>query len=483
MCKAGRIAEAYEMALLDWNAEPDNPWPQREVGWALYYFIKDDVENKKKDAFFEHLEKLGELTMLDLTTDRLIYENVIWKLAEFVKNTHAEDFITMSELLMKIQEYKFLPSRPYSLLLQNSIKFEGWNQLADFIDWWNLDNLQKEDYEQFQMENGRKIMSLAERAYIAYSKALLKLGDQERIKDFIPRIENLMDAHPDMLYPGYFCGKLLIAQGAGREEALKKVVPFVRKKVNEFWAWQLMSDIFRDDPLKQLACLLRAVHCKTQESFLGKIRIRLAELYINNHDYGRAKYHIDKVSTCYLQQGWKLPGPLQQWTWQSWLQTTQADGSDPFDFKPITDEILFTELAECLAIVTYIDTKTRRAALIYGMKKRVMAKYSHWSFTPKEGMVLNLKYTPDGESLNIVSVEHTQGPFNLSYVKNVSGTVDKRAGNPFAFLKAGNDRIFLSPAIVSKYKLTGKEVVTACAVYDYNKKKEEWSWTCISIKK
>ena len=46
-CKAGEIAEAYEIALLDWNAEPDNAWTQREVGWALYYFIKADVENKQ----------------------------------------------------------------------------------------------------------------------------------------------------------------------------------------------------------------------------------------------------------------------------------------------------------------------------------------------------------------------------------------------------------------------------------------------------
>lgn len=482
-CKAGEIAEAYEIALLDWNAEPDNAWTQREVGWALYYFIKADVENKKKDAFYEHLDKLAELTLLDLNSDRLIYENVLWKIAEYVKGIQADDLASISELFNKIQDYRFAPSRPYSYLLQNCLKFEGWGQMVDFIEWWNLYNLLPEDYEQFQLENGRKVMSLAERVYIAYSKALIKLGDQERIAAFIPQLETLMETHPDMLYPGYFCGKLLIAQGAGRDEALEKVVPFVRKKVNEFWAWQLMSDIYRDEPQKQLACLLRAVHCKTQESFLGKIRIRLAELYINNQDLGRAKFHIDKVSTCYLQQGWKLPGQLQQWSWQNWLQATQPDGSDPFDYKPITDQMLFSELSECLAIVTYVDTKARRAALVYGMKQRTMAKYGHWSLTPKEGIVLKVKYTPEGENLNIISVEQAQGPFKLPFVKIVTGTVDKKSNNPFAFLKTGAEDIFLSPSIVSKYNLMGKEVVTIAAVYDFNKKKNEWNWSCISIKK
>lgn len=481
-CKAGEIAEAYEIALQDWQNAPDDVWVQREVGWALYYFIKEDVEQKRTESFYEHLDKLGELTLLDLTSDKLIYENLLWKVAEFTKAIQTEDFATMSTLFSKIQDYHFSPSKPYSLLLQYFIKFEGWNQLADFIDWWDINNLMPDDFEQFQMENGKKVMSLAERVYIANSKALLKVGDQERIAAFIPKIEALMDAHPEMLYPGYFCGKLLIAQGAGKEEALKKVVPFVRKKINEFWAWQLMSDIFRDEPDKQLACLLRAVHCKTQESFLGKIRIRLAEIYILRQDLPRAKYNIDKVSACYLQQGWKLPRQLQQWSWQNWLQTTQPDATDSFDYKPITEEILFTELAECLAMVTYVDVQTKRAALVYGLRQRMMAKYGHWGLKPKEGMVLKLKYTSDGDSLNIIRAEQAQGPFNLPYVKIVKGTVDKRKGNPFAFLRTGKDDIFLSPTIVSKYNLTGNETVTAAAVYDFNKKKNEWNWACISIK-
>ena len=49
--------------------------------------------------------------------------------------------------------------------------------------------------------------------------------------------------------------------------------------------------------------------------------------------------------------------------------------------------------------------------------------------------------------------------------------------------KSDAEDIFLSPAVVSKYNLIGKEVITAAAVYDFNKKKNEWGWSCISIKK
>lgn len=481
-CKAGEIEEAYEIALQDWHNSPDDVWTQREVGWALYYMIKNDVENKQKDALYTHLDKLGELDLLDLTGDRLIYENVLWKLAEFVKNIQVEDFATISEFFVKIQGYTFLPSRPYSLLLQNGIKFEGWNQLADFIDWWNLDNLLPEDYEQFKLENGRKVMALAERAYIAYSKALLKLGDQARITTFLPKIEALMDSHPEMLYPGYFCGKLLIAQGAGKEEALEKVVPFVRKKVSDFWAWQLMSDVYRDDPEKQMACLLRAVHCKTQETFLGKIRIRLAELFIRNNDLPRAKFHIDKVVACYAGQGWKIPGQIQQWTLQPWLNTTVTDSTDPFDYRPITDQLLFSGAEECYSVVTYVDSQTKRVALVYGVKKRMMMKYGPWRLHPHEGMMLKLKYTPNGDTISIIGVEAVSSEPSLPYLKIVSGKVDKRENNPFAFLKCGADRFFISPTIVKNNHFSGGETIRAIVAYDYNKKKEEWGWSVISVK-
>ena len=75
-------------------------------------------------------------------------------------------------------------------------------------------------------------MSLAEQAYIAYSKALLKRNDREKIENFVPKIEKLMEDYPDMMYPGYFCGKLKLAMGVERESALDIIMPFVRKKKN-----------------------------------------------------------------------------------------------------------------------------------------------------------------------------------------------------------------------------------------------------------
>ena len=298
MCKAGKLAEAYELAKADLAMPPENVWVQREVAWALYYLLKDDSEKKRSQAFYEHLKELMELDLLTIESDSMIFDKVLWKLADFLKNIPDENTGEVDRLFPLFSKLHYNPSNGYSYLLKSVLGFATWPRLVEFFEWWNIDNLLAEDYQQFQMENGRKIMSLAEQAYIAYSKALLKLNDKDKIRAFLPKMEQLMDDYPEMMYPGYFCGKLMLAMGAERDDALEIVLPFVRKKRSEFWVWQLLCDLYKGEPDIQLACLLRSVHCRTQEVFLGKVRMKLVSLYISRGDYPRAKYHLDQVTRC-----------------------------------------------------------------------------------------------------------------------------------------------------------------------------------------
>lgn len=482
-CKAGEISEAYDIAMQDLYNAPGNVWAQREVGWALYYLIKSDVESNNKEQLFEHLNVLQQLNMLTTANDSMIYENVLWKLAEFIKNLQPENLQSISELFDVIKNFSFVPSKPYSLLLQSALKFDGWNLMDEFIEWWNFDNLSSEDYQQFQMTNGKKLMSLAERTHIAYAKALLKQRELTKIEAYIPVIEELMESHPDMMYPGYFCGKLLLSLGAERQDALAKVIPFVKKKINEFWAWQLLSEIYKDDNVKELACLLRAVHCKTQEAFIGKVRIKLADKYLRQGDKARAKFHIDKVSKCYLEQGWRFPVDLQTLVSQPWLQTVQADGTDSIDYISITDDILYGECQECYAVISYLDLQSKRASLIYGMQKKTMTKFGSWKLRINEGDILKIKYTSDGDDIKVISATKADNNTELDYVKKVNGNIDKRDTNPFAFLRSSSLNCFVSPNLVQKKQLSNGDTVEAIIVYDFNKKKNEWNWSCLSINK
>ena len=483
MCKAGNVTEAYELAKSDFNACPQDIWTQREMGWALYYMLKTDIENKSDSDFFNHIEELTSLDLLTTATDSLIFNNVLWKLAEFVKNIPTDNVKEIDELFSLFNKYTFTPSKGYSFLLKSCLGFEAWEHLVNFFEWWNLDNLLPEDYQQFKLENGRKIMSLAERAYITYAKALLRLGDKEKIRAFLPKIEKLMEDYPDMIYPGYFCGKLMLATGMVKEDALNIVMPFVRKKQSEFWIWQLLSEIYKEDADTCLACLLRAVHCKTQEVFLGKVRMQLASIYLLRKDYCRAKFHIDKITQCYVKQGWHLPYKVQNWLREPWMQQATMDDSDSLDYKRITDSILSYGTNESLAVVTYVNAESKRVAIVYGEKKRAMVKLHSLNVKVTKGTLLKIHWLPNKkEGIDIVSAEPT-GPelSDNTYIKRINGSIVKSAAKPFAFMKEQGINCFITPMMVQKYNLKGGEKATVLAVYDYNKKRAEWAWTCISV--
>lgn len=483
MCKAGNVVQAYEMAKTGLSTSPQDVWAQRKMGWALYYMLKIDIEHKSDVDFFNHFEEFVSLDLLTVNADSLIFDSVLWRLAEFIKGIPKDNIGEIDRLFPLFNKYVFSPSKGYSFLLKSCLGFETWRQLVVFFEWWNLDNLLPEDYQQFKLANGRKVMSLAEQAYIAYSKALLRLGNKDKIREFLPKIEKLMEDYPDMMYPGYFCGKLMLAMGAAREDALNIVMSFVRKKQSDFWIWQLLSEIYKDDADICLACLLRAIHCKTQEEFLGKVRMRLVELYLSRNDYCRAKYHLDKVVRCYEQQGWHYPYNVLHWLKESWTQNVETDQSDGIDYKRITDKILLHGTQESIAVVTHVNAESKRAVIVYGKKKRVGIKLQKLKFKVSNGCLLKIYWLPaQKEEISIVEADliRTEIP-DCPYIKRIRSRVLKSDNKPFAFIEGERINCFISPVIVQKYHLNKGDEITALAVYDYNKKKEDWSWVCVSV--
>lgn len=486
MCRAGNVMEAYEIAQADLNASPQDIWTQRKMGWALYYMLKMDVEYKDSSVFINHVEELMNLDLLTITSDSLIFDNVLWKIAEFIKNIPSESVNEeMDKLFSLLRNFTFTPSKGYSYLLKSCLHLETWAHLVEFFEWWNLDNLLPDDYQQFKLENGRKIMSLAEQVYIAYSKALLRQNDKNKIHEFLPKIEKLMEDNPSMIYPGYFCGKLMLATGAAKEDALNIVMPFVRKKQSEFWIWQLLSEIYNEDADICLACLLRAVHSNTQETFLGKIRMKLAFIYLSHKDYRRAKYHLDKMQQSYIQQGWHLPYEVQNWLKESWMQKTVADGSDSINYKQITDAILLNGTNESLAVVTHIDNVSKRAILVYGERMRAVVKLQKLNGKMFDGSILKINWIPthDGQIDILGSVLVDQKTFvGNTYIKHLNGRILKPENKSFAFIEGQGIKCFITPKMVEKYHLNGGELVTVIAAFNFNKKRNEWSWMCVSIK-
>ena len=483
LCKAGMTKDAYELAKAD--LEAGQPWGQLTTGWALRYLIEEDARNGRYNELVAHLDELQSLDQIPQAEVEKISEGIVFWIGYFAHiNLNPTGFDTPSRLSLlysKIKSYAFKPSVGYSKLLSEFIRCEKWRELLNFLDWWNLDKLMPEDYNPVKLQNGKSVMSLAERAYIAKSKALLGQSDLGKIEEFLPLIDKLMNDHPEMTYPGYFYGKLLLALGSTSDEALKVIIPFAKKKASEFWVWQLISDVLTNDEEKQLACLLRAVNCKTKEDFLGRVRMKLADFYIKREQYDLAKNQIDIATKTYLSHGWSLPYQLESWIHQPWINTTTSNNNEMIDYMAITNAILFDGAEEAIAIVTYVDPQSHRAYMVFGYEKRLVQR-------------LNQKVLP-GDTLKIYYVEDSNGkpkilgstrcslPNDLKYAKHVEGTVRKRDGQRHAQIHFGNERAFLSADLVNKYRVNDGDSIKCRITYDYDKMREKWNWVCVKIKR
>ena len=203
--------------------------------------------------------------------------------------------------------------------------------------------------------------------------------------------------------------------------------------------------------------------------------------YIKSQQYDKARFHIDKVTSCYLGQGWKLPPEIDSWIHEPWLNQTTPNGEADIDYMTMTNAILVEGTDEATAIVTFFDANSKRAAMIYGYKKRLSQKLR---LKVGPGVVLKTNYINDPEGKpKILNAVKANFPNNLEYAKVVAGVVSKREDKAFAFLRTDTQDYFISPNVVQKYHVSDGEHLKALVVYDYDKKKESWSWVCISIKK
>jgi hypothetical protein len=185
-----------------------------------------------------------------------------------------------------------------------------------------------------------------------------------------------------------------------------------------------------------------------------------------------------------MQQGWHLPYEVQNWMKEPWVNNVQTDNSDGIDYKRYTDAILARGANLSIAVVTYVDYTRKRASIVYAEKKRTSIPLSNLGIKVKEGTLLELQWTFGTNDDIVVAgarLANKQMLKDISYIQLIEGKILKRETNQFAFIKKGNVQCYIRPETVQKQQLQNNDNVSVLAVLDYNKKKECWNWTCVSL--
>ena len=132
-----------------------------------------------------------------------------------------------------------------------------WNAYLDFCDWWGFENF---DIADFQIVNRRD--SLAESAYIAYSRRLAPLTAGGYMFDFyIDFIEKKL-RYPFTVYADYHICRFMIRTGFDAQDVLKGYRKYIKEKFSKMWTWITLSYLYEPDSIEYQACELFAAECE-----------------------------------------------------------------------------------------------------------------------------------------------------------------------------------------------------------------------------
>lgn len=478
------------MALQDFEKDPENLWNKRALSWVYYDLLKKHAEEHNYASFIETLEKVKEMAMP--ADEKMFFENLAWPLStmfRFLAKENTKDYGKISSLYRLTKEFHIpRPAKPFSVLYAAIHKaYKDFVQYTEVIDDMGIENLLSEDFEEEEY-NGKKNMSLAEQVYIAYAKHLAegkpidpygnRQIDVQKIKEFLPLLDELIDKYPDYLYPPYFKAKLLLKLGA--EDIMSSFLPFARKKKGEYWVWQLLAEIYKDKPEIVFASYCKALSLRSKDDFLVKIRQSFAGLLIQQKMYSEAKTELERILAVKTAMQTRIPNEVQMWIASDWYKTTEKR-NDNFSlynhYAPQAEELLFADIPEETVVVEFVNRDRKILNFVKDQDKKGFFKYDRLLRDPQIGDVLKVRFRENpSEGRYMVYTVKKGNPEECNALTIVNG--DLRiipAGIGFI------DDVFVDKSVIAKFNLTNAQQINGKAILSFNKTKNQWGWKLISI--
>jgi hypothetical protein len=437
---------------------------------------------------------LGVNLFPDNTSEEMFFENisiVISKAARVITHEATLDINKIHRLFDSIKELSLKRNSKWFSVLFNAMHkgMKESNRYIEFAAWWDFKNFRPEDFQKEKMPNGKEVMAIAEQAYIAYAKHLLPkqtqhgeiIFNKDKAEAFLPVLSQIVEDYPQFQYPAYFNAKLLLALG-DKDNMLESLLPFAKKKRNDFWVWEIFAEAFSTDRDKVFACYCRALFCKSPEEMLLKLRQKMARMLIAQQHYNEAKTEIDILVRTRAVQGYNMPVEVTIWKATDWYQNAVAATSNIDFYKayiPTAEALLFGDVPEELVIVEFVNSDKKILHFIASEEKSGFFKYDRFLSDVKVGDTLKVRFlggSNEGMFQLGTVVKTDDKAFKEKFLRYVTGPVRIPNGKPFGFV----EDVFIHPSLVAKCKLTNGMLFNGTAIKSYNREKKQWGWKVLS---
>lgn len=489
--QSGKLEDALNLAKAEFESQPDNIWAKRSISWVYYDYLKQNEAPEQFDTFLLWLTEIKNLQLP--VEEKMLFEKLSWQIGKMVfalLKANTVDIHKSFQLFESIESFHFTkPSEGYSFLFKAFHKsLKETDKYIHFADWWGFQNFMPEDFQKEKMPNGKEVMAIAEQAYIAYTKHLLPkqvqsgeiIFDKEKALAFLPILSDIVEKFPQFQYPAYFNAKLLLVLG-DKDNMLDSLLPFAKKKRNDFWVWEILSEAFSNEPDKVFACYCKALSCKSPEEMLVNLRQKMAVILISKKLFKEAKTEIELLVHARQAHDYRIPNEVILWQSQDWYKNAASQKSNYGFYKeyiPVAESLLFSDSPEETVIVDFVNSDKKMLNFIASESKFGFFKYDRFIRDVKVGDILKVRF--QGESNGgmyqiYTAIRTNDEAFKKKFMKQISGVVKIPSGKSFGFL----EDVFIHPTIVTRKKLTDGIDFEGLAIRSYNQEKKQWSWKLI----
>lgn len=317
-----------------------------------FHEIKEAVENAKGGADAVSAHQQATAWYNDGQLDSQLYPDFGWLIYYALKQTAVEEAHKRKVLLYQYFQLDLpKPSILHSLILGEAIKVEQNTPLQfrirDFIRIWGLENLRKEDWEQYQTEEGNTLPSTVEKLIGVYTKEL-KTDRVEASEDFSQLVDKALVKYPRSQNMPYFKATVLISQGKV-QEALTYYKNLIQQFPSKFYLWNQTAELVEDVDTK-IGLLCKALTCGTDDEFLGGVRLGLADLLYQKGMSGNAKYELERYRETYQNKGWNLkPEFWKIYNQVGSVETANDNNMVYSEYAVKADEFIYSSLPAVVA--------------------------------------------------------------------------------------------------------------------------------------
>lgn len=451
--KAGDLQQAWDIACPAVQENPADQYLKGAFFWLCYAYLKEVQAGIKQRASLNN----GNFRPSQQEQERITFflNWVVWL------NVPAGGF-----------EYR-------SLLLTFQQNLECFPELIVLLSQQGVSLFQPEDAEPYVNDKGESpslMLKYARKCAKAWQEHdnLRQQLDINALITLLSSVRKRMKDNAHAIWLDYDQARCLIMAGR-MAEARQFVIPVLRKKQTEPWAWGALAATYRSEPETAISLFAQGLLHVHDEKFAIKLWAGLAPLLAAAGNADEASMCLKLAMGVYQSQGWKLKPSLEQLSGAHWykpdvqvelltdfLQST-AQGAAQYllaDAKSVSGVVENIHQSG-KGFHVYLDRHVSLSVRLGLFKPKTM---------PELGSFVALKVSEDGDVLEAAPGEWRA----LKDMNQHSGELRVAEGG-FGFV----DDTFVPPFLI-KPEMHGR-AVNLTRVMAKNKKKGSFGWKAIQL--